>query len=84
MQDQTVATPRARMRERLRYLYGAERGAAAFDELTRLLDRYPARTNTRPTGSTFTEADAVLITYGDTFLPDQRAGSGAARSCALA
>jgi sucrose phosphorylase len=70
MQDQTVATPRERMRERLRYLYGAERGDAAFDELTRLLDNFPVRSRGRESGSTFTQADAVLITYGDTFLPD--------------
>src|SRR5690242_4461413 len=72
MQEQTVPTPRARMRQRLQYLYGTERGDAAFAELARTLDRFPARRSTGEpdSGSTFTQADAVLISYGDTFLPD--------------
>jgi glycosidase len=75
MPDQMVATPRdatprERMQQRLRYLYGAEQGDAAFAELTSLLDGCPARSSARPPGSTFTQSDAVLIAYGDTFLPD--------------
>ena len=38
----TSATPRVRMRERLRFLYGAETGDAAFADLARLLDALPA------------------------------------------
>lgn len=57
------------MQQRLRYLYGETRGDAAFDELTRQLDRFPARPASA-SGQRFTQADAVLITYGDTFLPD--------------
>jgi sucrose phosphorylase len=83
MQDQTTTTPgaappRARMRERLRFLYGAERGDQAYPELTRLLDAFPARPATRRAGPRFSQADAVLITYGDTFLPDASDGPGPA------
>jgi glycosidase len=67
MQDQTASTPRVRMRERLRFLYGPDRGEGAFADLTRLLDTFPARESTRAQDGTFTQADAVLITYGDTF-----------------
>src|SRR3954467_8403290 len=70
----TSATPRARMQRRLRYLYGDERGDAAFAELARLLDAVPTRDRPgdRPgtSGEMFDQADALLITYGDTFLPD--------------
>jgi glycosidase len=76
MQDQAGATPRARMRERLRYLYGAERGDSAFGELIRVLDAFPARTRTRAAGDRFDQKDAVLITYGDTFLPDAARSGG--------
>jgi glucosylglycerate phosphorylase len=76
MQDQTGATPRARMQQRLRFLYGAERGDAAYADLTRLLDGYPARATARESGATFTEEDVVLITYGDTFLPPPLQGEG--------
>src|SRR5690349_3179874 len=69
MQGQTGTTPRARMQQRLRYLYGAGCGDAAYADLTRLLDGVPARPPARATGTTFTEEDVVLITYGDTFLP---------------
>jgi glucosylglycerate phosphorylase len=69
MQDQTATTPRARMQQRLRFLYGEQRGDGAFADLTRLLDALPARERSRAPGETFSQADAVLITYGDTFLP---------------
>jgi sucrose phosphorylase len=57
------------MRERLRFLYGAERGDAAYEDLVQVLDRFPARPGTRSPGQTFDQTDAILITYGDTFLP---------------
>lgn len=66
----TTATPRARMRARLHDLYGPERGEAVYADLTRLLDAFPARPRTRPPGERFDQRDAVLIVYGDTFLPD--------------
>ncbi|MGE3912438.1 MAG: alpha-amylase family glycosyl hydrolase [Chloroflexota bacterium] len=72
--------PRDRMRQRLQYLYGEERGAAAFERLTRQLDRFPARAGRSATGvqpgGRFDQADAVLITYGDTFLPDHPPTAG--------
>ena len=74
MQDDAATTPRARMRQRLRYLYGDERGDAAHRELLHLLDAFPKRPRTRQPGETFAEQDAILITYGDTFLPGDGAG----------
>src|SRR5690242_17179391 len=74
MPDQSAATARARMRERLRFLYGAERGDATYDELVRVLDRFPVRPKTRAPGQTFDQSDAILIAYGDTFLPRPPAG----------
>jgi glycosidase len=72
MSDTTGAAPRERMRERLRYLYGSDDGDAAFAALERILNAFPARPRTRVPADRFDQADAVLITYGDTFLP----GSG--------
>src|SRR5688572_1571966 len=70
MQDQTASSPpRERMRARLRDLYGEERGDAAFVGLTRLLDAFPARQRSSTSTDTFDQTDALLITYGDTFLP---------------
>ena len=69
MSDTTGAAPRERMRERLRSLYGADDGDAAFAALGRILDAFPARLRTRAAANRFNQADAVLITYGDTFLP---------------
>jgi glucosylglycerate phosphorylase len=76
MSEQSRPAPRERMRQRLRYLYGEERGAAAFGELTRRLDRFPKRSSSAAVldgarSARFTQADVILITYGDTFLPDQ-------------
>ena len=73
MPDGSRPAPRARMQQRLRYLYGEARGDAAFSELTRRLDGFPGRRTGGQGGSAgerFTQADALLITYGDTFLPD--------------
>src|SRR5687767_14264086 len=66
----TSAAPRARMQQRLRYLYGDERGDAAFADLARLLDAFPPRQRPNSSADTFDQSDAILITYGDTFLPD--------------
>ena len=66
----TSATPRARMQHRLRYLYGEEIGDRAFGDLARLLDAFPARERPGGSGDIFDQTDALLITYGDTFLPD--------------
>lgn len=70
------ATPRDNMRRRLRYLYGDARGERAYSDLEQVLDLFPERPQARPANpltldqGQFTEADAILITYGDTFLPD--------------
>ena len=66
----TSATPRVRMRERLRFLYGEETGDAAFADLARLLDALPPRARSASSEDTFDQTDALLITYGDTFLAD--------------
>ena len=69
MQDQAATTPRARMRQRLRHLYGDERGDAAHRELLQLLDAFPARPRTRQPGETFTEQDAILRRQVQQFRP---------------
>ncbi|MCC7372384.1 MAG: DUF3459 domain-containing protein [Chloroflexi bacterium] len=63
--------PRDRMQQRLRFLYGQERGDAAFGALAAQLDRFtaPAGVKAGVSGQRFTQADALLITYGDTLLP---------------
>lgn len=58
------------MRERLRFLYGEETGDAAFADLARLLDALPPRARSASSEDTFDQTDALLITYGDTFLAD--------------
>ena len=68
MHDQMAATPRGRMRARLRYLYGDEPGDRAFADLMRLLDAFPARRRPDASPDIFDQTDAILITYGDTFL----------------
>jgi len=68
---------RASMRRRLKFLYGDEAGDRAFAELSDLLDRFPERPalvsagapRATPDDLPFGEADVLLITYGDTFLP---------------
>ena len=64
------AAPRARMQQRLRFLYGEETGEAAFADLARLLDTVPRRARSSASGDTFDQTDALLITYGDTFLAE--------------
>ena len=80
----TSADPRARMRERLQYLYGETIGDRAFDDLTRLLDAFPVRpgTGSAAAAAPFAEADALLITYGDTFLADDATPLAALRDFA--
>ena len=57
------------MRERLRFLYGDDLGDRTASDLERLLDRLRQRLGRRePGGPGFDERDAILITYGDTFL----------------
>ena len=57
------------MRERLRFLYGDDLGDRTASDLERLLDRFRQRLGRRgPGGPGFDERDAILITYGDTFL----------------
>ncbi len=54
------------MRERLRILYGEQRGERAYGDLVTLLERFrkrlPAKAGTR---QPFDERDVFLITYGD-------------------
>ncbi|MCC6175486.1 MAG: sugar phosphorylase [Chloroflexi bacterium] len=61
---------RARMRERLRFLYGADIGDRTFATLGRLLDQTPPKPRTRPPEDRFDERDVVLIIYGDSLLAD--------------
>ncbi len=82
MSDHRQAAPRENMRRRLRYLYGDARGDQAHADLLAVLnafkggeDRPRAR---KPDEGQFTEADAILITYGDTFLPDAEQTDGPA------
>lgn len=57
------------MRERLRLLYGQEAGERTAAELGRIIERVRGRVGSRPdAGSRFDQRDALLITYGDTFL----------------
>ena len=79
---QETATPRERMRSRLRDLYGDAAGDRAFADLTRLLDAFPRRERPSASPDIFDQSDAVLITYGDTFLPtppSEGGGAGGAR-----
>jgi len=66
----TSAAPRARMQARLRDLYGHEAGDRAFTDLARLLDAFPRRERPAASSDIFDQTDTLLITYGDTFLPD--------------
>ena len=82
MRDTAAASPRERMRERLRFLYGQDAGDAALDTLGRVLDDFTAATSSSSRSAAsldptdrFDQSDAVLITYGDTFLPDAAGGS---------
>jgi glucosylglycerate phosphorylase len=57
------------LRERLQFLYGAEVGQQAYADLERLLESFRRRLPAVAAhGPRFTEADAVLIAYGDTLL----------------
>jgi glucosylglycerate phosphorylase len=56
------------VRERLRFLYGAEAGERTAGELDRVLDRFRARLGPRPPRSSPDQRDAILITYADTLL----------------
>jgi sucrose phosphorylase len=77
MSNTTSASPRERMRTRLRYLYGPDEGDVAFARLGLILDAFPRQASTRAPADRFDQTDAVLITYGDNFLPDGAAsGSG--------
>ena len=71
---ETSADRRARMRRRLRFLYGDEAGDRAFADLEALLDRFPARRGAAraSTEPPFDQSDVLLITYGDTFLSPDR------------
>jgi glycosidase len=61
------------MRERLRYLYGAEAGQRAFADIQQLIRRFkpqlPAATGA---AGRLDEGDVLLITYGDTFQDEGR------------
>jgi sucrose phosphorylase len=74
MSDNVAASPRERMRQRLRFLYGQEAVDAAYGALGRVLDDFTASSagGVAPPdpADRFDQSDAVLITYGDTFLPD--------------
>ena len=59
------------IRERLRLLYGQEAGEGVAVELGRIIERFRGRVGSRAAGSRFDERDALLITYGDTFLSGQ-------------
>jgi glucosylglycerate phosphorylase len=78
MSDTVAASPRERMRERIRFLYGQDDGDAAFEGLGRILDAFaaasPRRSASDAPADRFDQTDAVLITYGDTFLPGPDGG----------
>jgi sucrose phosphorylase len=58
--------PRARILERLKFIYGEEAAPAIFASIESLLSRYEGRIAARPSG--WAEWDALLITYGDSIL----------------
>ena len=61
------------MRERLDFLYGPEVGERVHADLLRLLEGFRARIPAREAlAEPFGERDALLITYGDSFLEDGR------------
>jgi len=58
------SSPAARIRQRLERLYG-DRAGESVDQLFSLLDRWREPLALRPRPPGLSEADAVLITYGD-------------------
>jgi sucrose phosphorylase len=56
-------------------IYGTERGKAAFELIAEMLDGFQAKN--RPAAERFSQADTVLITYGDTIAGE---GDSALRS----
>jgi sucrose phosphorylase len=50
-------------------IYGADRGQAAFERITELLDGFEG--STCSVVSRFSQADTVLITYGDTIIGEE-------------
>lgn len=65
------AALRARLHEHLAFIYGAERAGAIYADLAALMQRYQtsfaaaALPHRPPLAERLTQADAVLITYGD-------------------
>lgn len=53
------------LRAKLAQLYGAEQGAALLEDVLRLIGPLPDHATAPPTTLEQTEADAILITYGD-------------------
>ena len=51
------------IRQILERIYGLEKGAAAFGQILPLIEAFPRRADIK--GRFFSQADAVLITYGD-------------------
>nr|WP_290668841.1 alpha-amylase family glycosyl hydrolase [Ardenticatena sp.] len=65
-----MATPRERMQERLRFIYGEETARTVWPRLAALLDAYRARhpewrAKVLPPEERLTERDALVITYAD-------------------
>jgi glycosidase len=61
------------MRERLRFLYGTEVGDRTHRELEQMLARFQGRLPAHGHGGPrFDERDAVVITYGDSFIAPDR------------
>ncbi|GAB4576007.1 MAG: alpha-amylase family glycosyl hydrolase [Anaerolineae bacterium] len=56
----------ARIRQKLTFLYGEERGTALWQRLRADLEAFEARPASRKPSERLSERDAVLITYGDT------------------
>ena len=63
--EKGVADPRQRILERLTLLYGPESGAACAKRVFRILETHKQLRKRSVVGPLWTQADAVLITYGD-------------------
>jgi len=57
---------REKIKEKLKYLYGNNKGTKTYTRLTNLMESYKTLI---PAGKlTLSQKDAVLITYGDSFI----------------
>lgn len=64
--------PAQRIRQRLDYLYGEERGVAVARRIQRIIDTHRQLRTRQVGGPLWTHQDVVLITYGDTIQSPER------------